>query len=91
MYSRTTALIVCGITDSLASLHDKLLEDEAAPGARSILSRHRNAMKCNSCWQNLEGRAIATTCGHVFCPQDASRILKSDATCPMCDQLLSKR
>lgn len=24
-------------------------------------------MKCNACWKNLEGRAVATTCGHIFC------------------------
>lgn len=24
-------------------------------------------MRCNACWRELEGQAITTTCGHVFC------------------------
>lgn len=48
------------------------------------------AMKCNACWRELEGRAIATTCGHILCTEDAGRILSTDATCPVCDQILSK-
>ncbi|KAG0553890.1 hypothetical protein KC19_12G047000 [Ceratodon purpureus] len=48
-------------------------------------------MKCNSCWKNLEGRSVATTCGHIFCTEDAQKILGSvDATCPLCEQMLSK-
>ncbi|KAJ3683640.1 hypothetical protein LUZ60_013867 [Juncus effusus] len=47
-------------------------------------------MKCNACWQELEGRAVSTTCGHLFCHEDASKILSNDATCPICDQVLSK-
>eukprot|EP00897_Mesotaenium_endlicherianum_P001039 jgi/Mesen1/10936/ME000095S10268 len=42
-------------------------------------------MKCNSCWRALEERAIATTC-----TEDASKILSSDSTCPLCEQILSK-
>lgn len=47
-------------------------------------------MRCNSCWQELEGRAIITTCGHVLCPEDANKILSNDGSCPICDQVLSK-
>ncbi|XP_009760834.1 E3 ubiquitin-protein ligase CCNB1IP1 homolog isoform X2 [Nicotiana tabacum] len=47
-------------------------------------------MRCNACWRELEGQAITTTCGHVFCPNDASKILGNDAACPICDQVLSK-
>ncbi|XP_024019492.1 E3 ubiquitin-protein ligase CCNB1IP1 homolog isoform X1 [Morus notabilis] len=47
-------------------------------------------MRCNACWRELEGRAITTTCGHVLCTEDASRILSSDGACPICDQVLSK-
>ncbi|KAJ9560638.1 hypothetical protein OSB04_005798 [Centaurea solstitialis] len=47
-------------------------------------------MRCNACWQELEGRAISTTCGHIFCNEDASKILSNDAGCPICDQVLSK-
>ncbi|XP_075086828.1 E3 ubiquitin-protein ligase CCNB1IP1 homolog isoform X3 [Nicotiana tabacum] len=47
-------------------------------------------MRCNACWRELEGQAITTTCGHVFCPNDASKILSNDAACPICDQVLSK-
>lgn len=47
-------------------------------------------MKCNACWRSLEERAVATSCGHIFCNDDASRILNSDSTCPLCDQVLSK-
>ncbi|CAN4076173.1 unnamed protein product [Withania somnifera] len=47
-------------------------------------------MRCNACWRELEGQAIATTCGHIFCPNDASKILSNDAACPICDQVLSK-
>lgn len=47
-------------------------------------------MRCNACWRELEGQAITTTCGHIFCQTDASKILSSDATCPICDQVLSK-
>ncbi|KAF3672870.1 E3 ubiquitin-protein ligase CCNB1IP1 -like protein [Capsicum annuum] len=24
-------------------------------------------MRCNACWRELEGQAITTTCGHIFC------------------------
>jgi len=27
-------------------------------------------MRCNSCWRELEGRAVSTTCGHLLCIQD---------------------
>ncbi|XP_022718048.1 E3 ubiquitin-protein ligase CCNB1IP1 homolog isoform X2 [Durio zibethinus] len=47
-------------------------------------------MRCNACWRELEGRAISTTCGHLFCTEDASKILGNDASCPICDQVLSK-
>ncbi|BBM99145.1 E3 ubiquitin-protein ligase CCNP1IP1 [Marchantia polymorpha subsp. ruderalis] len=47
-------------------------------------------MKCNVCWRNLEGRGVATNCGHVFCVEDATRILHSDSTCPLCEKILSK-
>ncbi|CBI20110.3 E3 ubiquitin-protein ligase CCNB1IP1 homolog isoform X2 [Vitis riparia] len=47
-------------------------------------------MRCNACWRELEGRAISTTCGHLLCSEDASKILSSDAACPICDQVLSK-
>ncbi|XP_073279846.1 E3 ubiquitin-protein ligase CCNB1IP1 homolog isoform X2 [Primulina huaijiensis] len=47
-------------------------------------------MRCNSCWRELEGRAITTTCGHLLCPEDANKILSSDGACPICDQVLSK-
>ncbi|XP_058100987.1 E3 ubiquitin-protein ligase CCNB1IP1 homolog isoform X3 [Magnolia sinica] len=47
-------------------------------------------MRCNACWRELEGRAISTTCGHLLCTEDASKILSSDAACPICDQVLSK-
>ncbi|XP_071725942.1 E3 ubiquitin-protein ligase CCNB1IP1 homolog isoform X1 [Rutidosis leptorrhynchoides] len=47
-------------------------------------------MRCNACWRELEGRAITTTCGHLLCNEDASKILSNDAACPMCDQVLSK-
>lgn len=47
-------------------------------------------MKCNACWREIEGRGIATTCGHVFCVEDAGKILSSEATCPICEHLLSK-
>ncbi|KAG8657865.1 E3 ubiquitin-protein ligase CCNB1IP1 homolog isoform X3 [Manihot esculenta] len=47
-------------------------------------------MRCNGCWRELEGRAIATTCGHLLCTEDASKILSNDAACPICDQVLSK-
>ncbi|XP_059304388.1 E3 ubiquitin-protein ligase CCNB1IP1 homolog isoform X3 [Lycium ferocissimum] len=47
-------------------------------------------MRCNACWRELEGKAITTTCGHVFCQNDASKILSNDAACPICDQVLSK-
>ncbi|PIM99061.1 hypothetical protein CDL12_28450 [Handroanthus impetiginosus] len=47
-------------------------------------------MRCNACWRELEGRAITTTCGHLLCPEDASKILSSDGACPICDQVLSK-
>eukprot|EP00850_Spirogloea_muscicola_P002084 SM000008S22173 [mRNA] locus=s8:194538:202369:+ [translate_table: standard] len=46
-------------------------------------------MKCNGCWKPLDGRAIATTCGHIFCTDDASRILQA-GTCPLCEHALSK-
>ncbi|CAH1450012.1 unnamed protein product [Lactuca virosa] len=47
-------------------------------------------MRCNACWRELEGRAISTTCGHLLCHEDASKILSNDAACPICDQVLSK-
>ncbi|CAN6483510.1 unnamed protein product [Victoria cruziana] len=47
-------------------------------------------MKCNACWRELEGRAVTTTCGHLLCTEDASRILSADGACPVCDQVLSK-
>ncbi|RWR89173.1 E3 ubiquitin-protein ligase CCNB1IP1 isoform X1 [Cinnamomum micranthum f. kanehirae] len=47
-------------------------------------------MRCNACWRELEGRAVTTTCGHILCTEDASKILGSDAACPICDQVLSK-
>ncbi|XP_019055149.1 PREDICTED: E3 ubiquitin-protein ligase CCNB1IP1 homolog isoform X2 [Nelumbo nucifera] len=47
-------------------------------------------MRCNACWRELEGRAITTTCGHLLCTEDASKILSSDGACPICDQVLSK-
>ncbi|XP_055821937.1 E3 ubiquitin-protein ligase CCNB1IP1 homolog isoform X1 [Solanum dulcamara] len=47
-------------------------------------------MRCNACWRELEGQAITTTCGHIFCQTDASKILSNDAACPICDQVLSK-
>ncbi|XP_016546818.1 E3 ubiquitin-protein ligase CCNB1IP1 homolog isoform X7 [Capsicum annuum] len=47
-------------------------------------------MRCNACWRELEGQAITTTCGHIFCMSDASKILSNDAACPICDQVLSK-
>ncbi|XP_062087277.1 E3 ubiquitin-protein ligase CCNB1IP1 homolog isoform X6 [Humulus lupulus] len=47
-------------------------------------------MRCNACWRELEGRAISTTCGHVLCTEDASKILSNDGACPICDQVLSK-
>ncbi|KAF6173379.1 hypothetical protein GIB67_027074 [Kingdonia uniflora] len=50
----------------------------------------RAKMRCNACWRELEGRAISTTCGHLLCPEDASKILSNDAACPICDQVLSK-
>ncbi|XP_012077765.1 E3 ubiquitin-protein ligase CCNB1IP1 homolog isoform X2 [Jatropha curcas] len=47
-------------------------------------------MRCNACWRELEGRAITTTCGHLLCTEDASKILGNDGACPICDQVLSK-
>ncbi|CAK9324340.1 unnamed protein product [Citrullus colocynthis] len=47
-------------------------------------------MKCNACWRELEGRAVSTTCGHLLCTDDASKILSNDGACPICDQVLSK-
>ncbi|XP_057766372.1 E3 ubiquitin-protein ligase CCNB1IP1 homolog isoform X2 [Salvia miltiorrhiza] len=47
-------------------------------------------MRCNACWRELEGRAIATTCGHVLCTEDAGKILSNDGSCPICDQVLSR-
>ncbi|KAL3849339.1 hypothetical protein ACJIZ3_011221 [Penstemon smallii] len=47
-------------------------------------------MRCNACWRELEGRAVTTTCGHLLCPEDASKILNNDGACPICDQVLSK-
>ncbi|KAL3651114.1 E3 ubiquitin-protein ligase CCNB1IP1 [Castilleja foliolosa] len=47
-------------------------------------------MRCNACWRELEGRAVATTCGHLLCTEDASKILSNDGACPICDQVLSK-
>ncbi|CAH9096124.1 unnamed protein product [Cuscuta europaea] len=47
-------------------------------------------MRCNACWRELEGQAISTTCGHIFCTEDADKILSTDAACPICSQVLSK-
>ncbi|XP_051134834.1 E3 ubiquitin-protein ligase CCNB1IP1 homolog isoform X2 [Andrographis paniculata] len=47
-------------------------------------------MRCNACWQELEGRAVATSCSHIFCSEDANKILSNDGACPICDQVLSK-
>ncbi|KAL3576551.1 hypothetical protein D5086_021834 [Populus alba] len=50
-------------------------------------------MRCNSCWRELERRAVSTTCGHLLCTEDANKILNNDAAfayCPICDQVLSK-
>ncbi|XP_010552137.1 PREDICTED: E3 ubiquitin-protein ligase CCNB1IP1 homolog isoform X2 [Tarenaya hassleriana] len=47
-------------------------------------------MRCNACWRELEGRAISTTCGHILCTEDASKIISNDGACPICDQVLSK-
>ncbi|CAL1357827.1 unnamed protein product [Linum trigynum] len=47
-------------------------------------------MRCNACWQELEGRAVVTTCGHLLCTEDASKILSNDGGCPVCDQVLPK-
>ncbi|ONK80105.1 uncharacterized protein A4U43_C01F13940 [Asparagus officinalis] len=47
-------------------------------------------MRCNACWRELEGQAITTTCGHLLCKEDASKILSNDGACPICDQVLSK-
>ncbi|KAL3821276.1 hypothetical protein ACJIZ3_007181 [Penstemon smallii] len=47
-------------------------------------------MRCNACWRELEGRAITTTCGHLLCQEDASKIISNDGACPICDQVLSK-
>ncbi|XP_021298792.1 uncharacterized protein LOC110427567, partial [Herrania umbratica] len=47
-------------------------------------------MRCNACWLELEGQAISTTCGHLLCSEDASKILSNDAACPICDQVLSE-
>ncbi|KAF5460867.1 hypothetical protein F2P56_020707 [Juglans regia] len=49
-----------------------------------------NEMRCNACWRELEGQAISTTCGHLLCTDDASKILGNDGACPICDQILSK-
>ncbi|CAN1162904.1 E3 ubiquitin-protein ligase CCNB1IP1 homolog, partial [Linum perenne] len=49
-----------------------------------------NKMRCNACWRELDGRAITTTCGHILCTEDASKVLSNDAACPICDQVLSK-
>ncbi|XP_021842467.1 E3 ubiquitin-protein ligase CCNB1IP1 homolog isoform X2 [Spinacia oleracea] len=47
-------------------------------------------MRCNACWRELEGQAVSTTCGHLLCTSDASKILNGDGACPICDQVLSK-
>ncbi|XP_047335265.1 E3 ubiquitin-protein ligase CCNB1IP1 homolog isoform X2 [Impatiens glandulifera] len=47
-------------------------------------------MRCNVCWRELEGRAVSTSCGHILCTEDASKILSTDAACPICEQVLSK-
>ncbi|KAG6508718.1 hypothetical protein ZIOFF_034098 [Zingiber officinale] len=47
-------------------------------------------MRCNACWRELEGRAVSTTCGHLFCNEDANKLVSNDAACPICDQVLSK-
>ncbi|KAK4345295.1 hypothetical protein RND71_035471 [Anisodus tanguticus] len=56
----------------------------------NLLSADLVEMRCNACWRELEGKAITTTCGHIFCQNDASKILSNDAACPICDQVLSK-
>eukprot|EP00898_Chlorokybus_atmophyticus_P001789 jgi/Chlat1/2610/Chrsp178S00154 len=56
----------------------------------SAARRAASGMKCNACWKVLEGRAVATCCGHVYCQEDAAKILSADSTCPLCDQILSK-
>lgn len=50
----------------------------------------KSEMRCNACWRELESQAITTTCGHLFCKEDASKIVGNDAACPICDQVLSK-
>ncbi|KAG5235273.1 bZIP family protein [Salix suchowensis] len=45
-------------------------------------------MRCNSCWRELEGRAVSTTCSHLLCIQD--RVMIMLFYCPICDQVLSK-
>ncbi|KAL8159341.1 hypothetical protein V2J09_000878 [Rumex salicifolius] len=47
-------------------------------------------MRCNACWKELEDRAVTTTCGHLFCTEDASKIVSNEAACPVCDLVLSK-
>ncbi|KAL9260694.1 E3 ubiquitin-protein ligase CCNB1IP1-like protein [Drosera capensis] len=47
-------------------------------------------MRCNACWRELEGQAVSTTCGHLLCTEDASKISSNDGACPICDQVLSK-
>ncbi|XP_076917717.1 E3 ubiquitin-protein ligase CCNB1IP1 homolog isoform X2 [Bidens hawaiensis] len=47
-------------------------------------------MRCNACWQELEGRAITTSCGHLLCHEDARKIISNNEACPVCDQVLSK-
>ncbi|KAI9186427.1 hypothetical protein LWI28_017171 [Acer negundo] len=54
------------------------------------LIKPKAKMRCNACWRELEGRAISTTCGHLLCTEDASKILSNDGACPICDQVLSK-
>ncbi|KAF8080897.1 hypothetical protein N665_0917s0013 [Sinapis alba] len=43
-------------------------------------------MKCNFCWEDLEGQAVVTACGNLFCCEDAAKILRDEGGCPVCDQ-----
>ncbi|CAN1818203.1 E3 ubiquitin-protein ligase CCNB1IP1 homolog [Linum perenne] len=56
--------------------------------SRSTRSIKQNEMQCMLA--RIDGRAITTTCGHILCTEDASKVLSNDAACPICDQVLSK-
>eukprot|EP00899_Mesostigma_viride_P005811 jgi/Mesvir1/15230/Mv25032-RA.1 len=45
---------------------------------------------CNACGKELDKTGVVTACGHLFCEEDASKILQSESACPRCDQILSK-